>query len=1786
VAWVAEAWAEEPAFVDVCDIEQVQEHHPSWEEDMAGYSKFDYAQVLSEWLELAESGDPKFQFYLGKMYQFGDGVEVDPEKSLFWYKKSSEQGYPVAQNNFALLYEAGDEVGKDISYALNLMCSAAQAGLSVSQFNMGRYYQFGIGVEVDGLSAKSWYEKAIEQNHPGSMYNLGIMYNQGVLIKQDVIKSVELIENAANRNLPPAIHDMGNIYFNGIGNVDVSLESAIHWYRKGVDAGVPESSYMLGVIYFNHNHKVFDANRALKYMSLSAEMGLIDAIRDLGNRYQFGDGVKKNLSESINWFKKGSVLGDSISSFLVSYAYSRGKGVEKDEKESHLWAIKAAEQGHVSSMAFVANNYLYGLSVDVNYKKALFWANQASDNGNIFGKYALGIIYLYGYGVDADILTSVQYLKEVAFNGNKLEKIEASKSLGRIYQQGKGVDIDLKESVKWFEVSAELGDAEAQNNLGLIYHNGQGVRKDVRVALYWYQMSANQGYGMAQNNLGTMYERGDGVDVDYEEAMYWFEKAADNDVLLAVRNLALFYINGRGVHKDVAKGIALLEKAEAKGDVQAAFSLATIYEMSTDIIQDHKKAFSLYHDIALMTKSEKFNPLTDIGKTILAAQAAVARMYLHGKGVDKNYKESFSWYMQAHNNGLPELYDDVENAIATAYIYGLGIDRDIEAARKFDRVAVNEYLEQIMPIEEQMNIARDYMFVVGDQVKAVSILEKIGYAGNVNAQKLLGAVYSNKGFYLQIEKDIPKAEYWYGKAIEQGDIEAEANLGAYYIYNSVNEYGVRDSKQELKGFLLSKSAKDKGYLPAFDVLAFAYQHGSGTEVDIEKAISILRDKLDISISDQEKDDTLLKILDIQVSHNLYDELTPTAFLVLRKRAISGNYKMQLKLGKYYMLDEFKYHDTTEGKKWLHKSSKKTIEANIILANYSFGFKDFEFDYKDVEKYIRNGISLFESQDAVDYELFANFSKDRMIDMYQDAVLIYIERGMYELAESMLRKSTSMHDGSVKQFSDRRDIFLASMSSDDKYAESKFLDVLSHYNNTYEIKTGLDGELLFAALDGLSTQYEKQGMLVKSALFLEQELDKLEDLILERDAQFFGTYFYLEIARKYIRAHDKERAEYFFDKYKKWINKKEIKVDRKLGQMMAMAVSSYIAIENDQITDATNQLLELLSWMDTAGVPVTPWSFVFGNEIADRMREKGHINEAFMVMSKIVQLYKKFLRAHIKDGSRLAEEQKIMVKQVVSDYLHLAESSNHEVEDYGFDVLQLTSGLSSSQSVVNAIQRSKMSRIAAVKSKEIEKLSRKKNKLLNEKYATLGGRKGNFASINTALDRIDAEVQLLRSEVRIELAKNSKEVWKDLLKPTAAVQSAMTDTDALLSMMVAKNRTHVWLITKQGVFRQSQPIGATVISEHVQQLLAGLDPKGESLNEFQLESSAFLYDLLIHPFSEQLSSIDRLIIAPDSALSTMPFSVLADLHSGGGQQSGAEVELLQINSVTRGIGQTHQFSGNSSNNYQGVNWLISRFAISVVPSVYSYVESEVKRSATPQDSSAVMSANFLGVGNPVLAGARNSVDSTHMIAHVDLRGSVAGTLQELAPLPETEAELITIGSNFEHSEIIVGEMATEKNLREMDLMKYEVISFATHALVSNEIEYYLDPSLVLTPVDDNSSSNDGLLTSKEVSALHMDADIVLLSACNTASSYGESSGEGLSGLADAFFQAGAKSLLVSYWSVISDAAMNITTRMFAKENQGKSYAHKHRNSVLSLIASKEGRVSHPSYWAPFSVIGVY
>lgn len=201
------------------------------------------------------------------------------------------------------------------------------------------------------------------------------------------------------------------------------------------------------------------------------------------------------------------------------------------------------------------------------------------------------------------------------------------------------------------------------------------------------------------------------------------------------------------------------------------------------------------------------------------------------------------------------------------------------------------------------------------------------------------------------------------------------------------------------------------------------------------------------------------------------------------------------------------------------------------------------------------------------------------------------------------------------------------------------------------------------------------------------------------------------------------------------------------------------------------------------------------------------------------------------------------------------------------------------------------------------------------------------------------------------------------------------------------------------------------------------------------------------------------------------------------------------------------------------------------------------------------------------------------------------IRQQIPLPETADELCAVASDLhaEPREMRLGTRATEREVKALSvngqLAQYRLVHFATHGALAGELNGTKEPGLLLTPPDEATSDDDGYLSGSEIAGLKLDADWVILSACNTAA--GDASGaQALSGLARAFIYAHARALLVSHWAVDSNATVKLITVAAAEMSRDRTAgrAEALRRAMLALIDNGRPHEAHPAYWAPFVVVG--
>ena len=206
---------------------------------------------------------------------------------------------------------------------------------------------------------------------------------------------------------------------------------------------------------------------------------------------------------------------------------------------------------------------------------------------------------------------------------------------------------------------------------------------------------------------------------------------------------------------------------------------------------------------------------------------------------------------------------------------------------------------------------------------------------------------------------------------------------------------------------------------------------------------------------------------------------------------------------------------------------------------------------------------------------------------------------------------------------------------------------------------------------------------------------------------------------------------------------------------------------------------------------------------------------------------------------------------------------------------------------------------------------------------------------------------------------------------------------------------------------------------------------------------------------------------------------------------------------------------------------------------------------------------------------------------------------LPRLPGTFDEVRSIATVLKADlvrDVFTGERASENNVKTTKLSDYKVIAFATHGLIPGDLDGLRQPALALSsPQVSGHAGDDGLLTMGEILGLRLDADWVVLSACNTGAGDGAGA-EAFSGLGRAFFYAGTRAILLSNWPVETTSTRLLTTDPFRRQanNPAISRAEALRQSMLTMIDRKgfvdtdSGKAvfsyAHPIFWAPFSLIG--
>ncbi|PZW51017.1 CHAT domain-containing protein [Humitalea rosea] len=422
-----------------------------------------------------------------------------------------------------------------------------------------------------------------------------------------------------------------------------------------------------------------------------------------------------------------------------------------------------------------------------------------------------------------------------------------------------------------------------------------------------------------------------------------------------------------------------------------------------------------------------------------------------------------------------------------------------------------------------------------------------------------------------------------------------------------------------------------------------------------------------------------------------------------------------------------------------------------------------------------------------------------------------------------------------------------------------------------------------------------------------------------------------------------------------------------------------------------------------------------------------------------------------------------------------------------------------------------------------------------------------------LDRRITEAQGKRGEAEAEVAAAAPSFRQLLLASVdaGAVQRVLGPDEAMVTMLLGETHGYVFAILRDRVMAARTGLNEATAARMVGTLREATAPNAGASGpgRFDVTTARALYDGLLGPLEPALAGATRLVVAPDGPLLSLPFGMLLTGPADPAALGAAP-------------------------------WLIRRFALEHVPGPQTLVS---LRAATAGSSAPLPYAGF---GDFVPATATQLAHSFPP----DRCAEDARLASGLGRLPGTRAEVSIAGQllGAAPDAIRLGPEATKAALLTARLDQARILHLATHALLPGELSCLPEPTIVLSTPAGAADASAAFLTASEVLGLKLDADLVILSACNTGGPGGAGGGEALSGLARAFFYAGARGLMITHWAVDDTAATLIVADTLRRQAGGASSAAA-LQGAQQLLLDEAGRrlpaaYAHPYYWAPFALLG--
>jgi TPR repeat protein len=418
--------------------------------------------IVNTILKKARNHDSHAQFEVALMYQKGQGIQADENKTLYWLKEAAKQGHTKAQ---FVLGKTLSNTASSQQEGLYWLTLAAQKGNEQAGYALAAIMGQQTTIQNNAQEAWRWLYHGMRNKDAQSLYNLAVTLKTGKLDLPKTEKHVdEWLSYAAEHGVVFAQNDAAVSYVTQHKKVKTSLK----WLNNAANANDVLSQFNLGLLFARGEGFSPSDEKALAWWKLAEKNGSTKAPMMLGLFYHIGRGTGRDEKAAVSWYEKAIALGDSDALYNLAMIYYQGRGVNQDYKKAAHYLEQLANQDDAQAQNIYASLFLDGKGVQYSPQTATIWFKKAAQSGNI----------------------------NAMFN------------LATAYRSGTGVAQNDKKALYWYQKAAEKNFAPAENAVGYMYAEGRDVKKDTDQAEVWFNRASEHGLRIAQQNLNVLRHQG------------------------------------------------------------------------------------------------------------------------------------------------------------------------------------------------------------------------------------------------------------------------------------------------------------------------------------------------------------------------------------------------------------------------------------------------------------------------------------------------------------------------------------------------------------------------------------------------------------------------------------------------------------------------------------------------------------------------------------------------------------------------------------------------------------------------------------------------------------------------------------------------------------------------------------------------------------------------------------------------------------------------------------------------------------------------------------------------------------------------------------------------------------------------------------------------------------------------------------------------------------------------------------------------------------------------------